>query len=160
MNLTKEQLNIVLMTTKDVEKRLSEIRKTLTPDNSMVALCGKCRYNDEMANIYHYSCHPYCECESNNLMILYNPQNIDYIYSYSRELHEKCDKMNNQLRQYKRTLNWYNFITKKRVEAAIMKNIKYGTYIFEKSCEYRKTTKKELNVLFGYIAGNHLPRNV
>jgi hypothetical protein len=160
MNLTKEQLDIVLMTKEDVEKRLSEIKKTLTPDNSMVALCGNCRYNDEMANIYHYSCYPYCECGSNSLMILYSPQNIDYIYSYSRELHDNCDKINEQLREYRSTLHWYNFMTKKRVKAAIMKNISYGTYIFEKSCEYRKNTKKELNVLFGYIDGKHLPRNI
>jgi len=150
--LTKELFNIATLERVEVERKLNEIRQTLTADNSRVALCGNCRYNDEMETIYRYTCYPYCECQLTSnckcLMICYSPENKEYKYSYARELESKCMLIIEMIKRYKSTLKWYNFRTKLRAEKAITQLYIYMFMIVEFISKFnlRKESTRELGV--------------
>ena len=149
--LTKEQFMLAILSREEVERKLNKIRQTLTPENSRIALCGNCRYNDEMEEIYRYNCYPYCNChltpKHKGLMILYSPENTAYEYSYARELITKCMSIIALITNYIPSLKWYNFRTKRRAEWALMQLNLYMLSIYDHilAFDLRKKSNKQLN---------------
>ena len=164
-HLTEEQFKIATLSEEKIEIKLNQLRETLTPENSRVALCGICRYNDEIENLYRYNCYPFCGCQITpkykGLMIFYSPDNKDYIYSYARELDLKCTNMIKNIKNYKSTLKWYNYRKKRSADKAIMRIYIYMLKIVDLTANFELRKKSIQNfgpsTIFSYPEP---PRNI
>lgn len=113
--LTMKELRMLARSPTDIQKTIERIQATLTPDNSSVALCGNCRYNEEIRALCKSTGYPYCQCWTSarrEIFVFCPPKDEDCKYSCVHEMLEHLDKMRNQLITCWLESRWYNVRTK------------------------------------------------
>lgn len=99
---------MLCLTNEDIKSKLVELRKTVKPIDP-IALCGKCRYNEEMADLYTKTSYIYCECKNGKgIMILYNNNNKHYKRWYLEEMQKSVFEKHNQYEVYLDTIPYWH----------------------------------------------------
>jgi hypothetical protein len=168
-------MDYLLLSESKIERELEKMRKNITFRNSKLALCGNCRYTDEMAEFYLKTSYPFCECryekrildevfEYRGICIMYNPENKDYSDLYFRELLSNIDNITNNLLKYKKEIPSYKIFTKRKIRSGLWKFLGWSLSITNMLVDYYNSTpihKRRHQKQFHFRYDSSLiPRNV
>ena len=135
-----EHIKIAALSQESIERKLTELRQSLNSDSD-VALCGVCKYNEEIQTLCENTGYPFCQCEIKNgwksLFIFADTENNNYINYYTHKLRERNQQIINKFLTHLIYLKWYNINTKKLVKKAIRNVSNYNMYIFNFKREFK-----------------------
>lgn len=162
-----EDLRALARSPDEIRRTIRCIQETLTPENSSLALCGKCRYNDAIRELCDKTCYPYCQCRFpenpawKEMFIFYSPDNKAHKYSYFREIMENLGKTMEALMDRWFESRWYNFRTRWLINKALTNILDYQCDLIRFSIETnmrgRNVSHFGSEATFGYAEP---PRNV